>query len=605
MSQIDTTTLATLMGSLACLVLFLAALRGRWLARLRNGYLITLMLALAGAGFVSALLVGVWDYEGAQKIVHAGIVTDLQNIGQIVEQQIQRDIDAAFGLMETLAGDTGRGIELNALAQARSELQEARTLNPRLLQIRVFDAESKVLLEAGTAGQLEPPNRVATAFALEGTAFASDPYFSPAFNRYVLTLSVPIRSAAGGLIGSLNSRYDIQSAFLELTGASRFNLSGYAVLVNHDGRILGHPNAGRIHDDISSYEAVKLGLAGQTGSLQAVNKAGEERLMFYRPVKSPATVNPKPMVLLSEILEEEAEAPVQALRRQLFLAMAIILFTSLAIAQQVARTLKKPIQDVVHTVQRVGSGDLTVEPLAESRDEMGQLSSAVNVMVDGLRERERVKEVFGQYVATQVSEKVLKGEVNLGGESRVVTILFSDIRGFTSMAEEMTPTQVVAFLNDYFSEMVEAVFEQGGVLDKFIGDGMMAVFGAFGETPDHARRAVRAALRMKALLSKINGERSTTGKPPISIGIGIHTDEVILGNIGTRKRLQYTAIGDGVNTCSRVQALNKEFGTTILITETTYAQVKDAFVCKHMPEAQLRGKTKPLQFYEVLSAKEA
>jgi adenylate cyclase len=225
-------------------------------------------------------------------------------------------------------------------------------------------------------------------------------------------------------------------------------------------------------------------------------------------------------------------------------------------------------------------------------------------MAAGLRERDRVKEIFGRYIATQVSDRILKGEVNLGGEARVVTILFSDIRNFTGMAEQMTPHQVVTFLNDYFSEMVEAVFEQGGVLDKFIGDGLMAVFGSLGDQPDHPVRAVRAALRMKALLGKINAERAAVGKPPVQIGIGIHTDEVIVGNIGSTRRLEYTVVGDGVNTSSRVQALNKEFGTTILITDTTYGAVRDQFDCRAMPEHAIRGKQQVLHFYEVLSARE-
>jgi adenylate cyclase len=226
-------------------------------------------------------------------------------------------------------------------------------------------------------------------------------------------------------------------------------------------------------------------------------------------------------------------------------------------------------------------------------------------MTRGLVERDRVKELFGRYVTAQVSEKIVKGEVNLGGESRNVTMLFSDIRGFTAMSEHMPPAQVVAFLNAYFSEMVEAVFEQGGILDKFMGDGMLAVFGSMGDLPDHPRRAVLAALRMKALLSKINGERSVEGKPPIAIGVGIHTDEVIVGNIGSRRRLEYTVIGDGVNTCSRVQTLNKEFGTMVLITQATYEQVKGEFECRPMPAHELRGKTQPLATYEVISTKTA
>ena len=119
------------------------------------------------------------------------------------------------------------------------------------------------------------------------------------------------------------------------------------------------------------------------------------------------------------------------------------------------------------------------------------------------------------------------------------------------------------------------------------------------------RRAVLAALRMKALLAKINGERAMAGKPPIAIGIGIHTDDVIVGNIGSRKRLEFTVVGDGVNMSSRLQRLNKEFGTTILVSETTYLAVNDEFECRLMPETPLRGKTKDLKFYEVISVKGA
>ena len=136
-----------------------------------------------------------------------------------------------------------------------------------------------------------------------------------------------------------------------------------------------------------------------------------------------------------------------------------------------------------------------------------------------------------------------------------------------------------------------------------MGDGMLCVFGSVAETPDHERRAVMTGLRMKALQAKINGERTVAGKPPIAIGIGIHTDDVIVGNIGSRRRLEYTVIGDGVNTCQRVESANKEFGTTILITETTFEAVRDQFECRPMPETSLKGKTKTPRLFEVLSAR--
>ncbi|MBI3940090.1 MAG: HAMP domain-containing protein [Acidobacteria bacterium] len=589
--------------AIVCLAVLFAAVRRRWFSRIQNGFLATLVTGLVCAGVIAALLVGVWGYEEARQILHQQIVADLENVGRIVEQQAERDVAGALALMSDLAQDLAPAIGSRNRAQIEEEMREVEKIDPRFLQLRLTDSQARIVAERSVTGVLEPISRVGVAFSLEGKAFATDPYLSTTFNKYVLNLSVPIRSAAGDVDGALTSRYDIQGRLVELTRSARFNLSGYAVIVGSDGHILAHPEAARVNDDISSYPAVQLALQGRSGTLQAANKAGQEKIMFYRPIKSPATVNPKPLALLSEISASEVEQALRMLRYKFLLVILLAAAGSALIALPLGRSIKQPVLELVRLTEGVGQGDLTLRAAATGQDEMGRLAGSFNQMVAGLEERERVKQVFGQYVATQVSEKVLKGEVNLGGESRVVTILFSDIRSFTAMSEEMTPNQVVSFLNDYFSEMVEAVFEQGGLLDKFIGDGMMAVFGAFGDTPDHARQAVRAGLRMKARLSKINGERSIAGKPPISIGIGIHTDEVILGNIGTSKRLQYTAIGDGVNTCSRVQSLNKEFGTTILITETTYHLVKDEFECRHMPEAHIRGKTKTLEFYEVTSAK--
>lgn len=265
--------------------------------------------------------------------------------------------------------------------------------------------------------------------------------------------------------------------------------------------------------------------------------------------------------------------------------------------------MHRPLHTLGEFAHKIGSGDLTSRVDIGGRDIAGRLATTLNQMAVGLQERDHVKEVFGRYIATQVSDEILKGEVNLGGAEKNVTVLFSDIRNFTQMSEKMTPQQVVTFLNDYFTEMVDAVFEHGGVLDKFLGDGLMAVFGSLSSDPGHPRNAVMAALRMQALLGKINGMRAMSGQAPIAIGIGIHTDAAVVGNIGSRKRLEYTVVGDGVNTSSRLQALNKEFGTTILISETTYEAVKGDIECRQMPDTHLRGKTKDLKIYEVVSMK--
>jgi class 3 adenylate cyclase len=587
------------------LAVFFFAVRYRWFSRMRRGFLATLVAAIVGTGVFTTWLIGSWGYESAAKVLAAEMSRALDNVGQVVESSIKAAIGTGFSQMEAAAVVMAPEINGKVSDQARQKLQQIMDLNRRFMQMSLWDNKGDLVFMLNKYSKSEPPNRIMTAFCLEGKDFASDPYLSSVYDKYIMDMGVPIRSAEGEIRGVVALRFNIEEGLSNLVKSTHFGESGYAVLVSGDARVLAHPDPKRMHDDLSSYSAVQMALNGQHGSTTTVNKAGETRLFFYRPIKGPATVNPAWMVLLTEMSESEAEAPLGALRQKFLIGMGVLAIACLIIAQQLSLYIKRPLRELVEMVERIEQGDLTVHSRDFGKDTIGRLGSALNRMVHGLQERDKVKELFGRYVTTQVSEEVLKGQVDLGGETKRVTILFSDIRDFTTMSEKMTPNQVVSFLNDYFSEMVEAVFEQCGVLDKFMGDGMMAVFGSLGNVPDHPRRAVMAALRMKALLAKINGVRNMSGKPPIQIGIGIHTDDVIVGNIGSRKRLEYTVIGDGVNTSSRVQGLNKEFGTTILITETTYEAVKEIFECRPMPEAHLKGKTKPLQFYEVVSVKAA
>ena len=588
-----------------CLGVFLYALRTRWFSRLENGFLATIIFAIAGFAFLGALVSGVWQYQAGKDIIHREIVDALGTTGQIVQANLAEMIGIEIEQQARYSRylpDKLSPAKHEALA---ADLRYMDELNDEILQIDVFDGHGMPLSSSNVTTAPEQVDHTAVGLALDGKRYVSDAYRSPASHRYVLVIAVPIRDAHGGTAGALVIRYDLDRELSSLIRSTRFDEDGYAVITDSAGRILAHPDARRVGEDLSSYPAIQEGRQGKKGWVTGRNQEGKQRLFVYQPIRSPATLNPQSWVLMTESDEAKALAPVRALGYQLLIGIALFTLPGLLIARQVASSISRPVQRLVEFVRTVQGGDLSGRVAVEGKDEIGRLGGALNEMVKGLNERDRVKEIFGRYVATQVSDKILKGEVNLGGESRRVTILFSDIRNFTSMAEQMTPTQVVSFLNDYFSEMVEAVFGQGGVLDKFLGDGMMAVFGSMGDMPDHPRRAVLAALRMKAVLGKINGERGVAGKPPIAIGIGIHTDDVIVGNIGTRKRLEYTVVGDGVNTCSRVESLNKELGTTILVTQTTWEELKDEFVGRPMPDQALRGKKKSLALYEVISAKAA
>ena len=588
----------------ATMVVFIAAVRLRLFGRVRHGFLIALVAAVAGAGLVTAGLLGLWGFVQGERILFREFVDQMHMLGEVVAKEVQSDLTETTIGLERLAREISPEVARQNPPKIKETLAAVQAFDPHLLQVNVLDAQGALLVAATVQGEPEPVSRVGAAYGLEGKQFISEAYLSPTSKRWVVALGVPIKGPDGAVRGAVTARYDVQTDFAELLAPIRFGKSGYVVLVEQTGRILAHPaQPGRVGEDVSAYPAVREALQGRSGWVVARNASGAERLFAYRPMDNPATIGRKPWVLLSEVDPDEALAPVHSLRTSFIVGLIVLFAICLVVASQVSLSIRGPLARLVRFVKVVRGGDLTQRTHIGGRDEIAELATALDEMVKGLQERDRVKEIFGRYVTTQISEEVLKGEVSLGGQLRRVTILLSDIRNFTAMSERMAPEEVVSFLNDYFSEMVDAVFEHGGVLDKFIGDGLLAVFGSLDEKPDHARRAVRAALRMKVLLAKLNGERGVAGRPPIGIGIGIHTDDVIVGNIGSRRRLEYTVIGDGVNTCSRVEALNKEFGTTVLITESTHAETGDEFECRLMPETALRGKAKALRVYEVVSRK--
>jgi adenylate cyclase len=221
------------------------------------------------------------------------------------------------------------------------------------------------------------------------------------------------------------------------------------------------------------------------------------------------------------------------------------------------------------------------------------------------KEKRKVKNILGQYVSpamlTQVLEnskdEYLKAEV---GSKEYLTVFFSDIRGFTTISEKHPVEKVVEVLNAYLSAMVDIIFEHSGTLDKFIGDAIVAFWGAPVRFDDHPYKAVVSAIEMIQALSTLNRHNEEKGLPELKIGIGIHTDHVILGNIGSRKKLDYTVIGDGVNLTSRLEGLTKTYFSDILISQTCHGHVKDRICCRIADYVKVKGKDEPLFIYQVM-----
>ncbi len=304
--------------------------------------------------------------------------------------------------------------------------------------------------------------------------------------------------------------------------------------------------------------------------------------------------------LITTVNEDIAFEAVRWARITTILIAFIIICIAILFIYFFSRTISDPLKRLVGATQTIRAGKYDVHVESRSRDEVGELTVAFNEMADGLKEREHLKGAFGKFVNEEVAKMVMRGDLALGGEAKTATIFFSDIRSFTSMSENMTPLEVVGFLNEYMTLMVEIVHRHGGVVDKFIGDAIMAIWGAPVTKPNDAENAVIAALEMRAALHKFNQGRGSRAKPIIRIGMGLNTGEVLAGQIGSNDRLEYTVIGDAVNLASRMEGLNKTFGTDILITQNTYELVKKKFVVLPLHKVQVKGKAEAQRVYAVM-----
>ena len=244
------------------------------------------------------------------------------------------------------------------------------------------------------------------------------------------------------------------------------------------------------------------------------------------------------------------------------------------------------------------STNLTVLPLkAEGEDK----KLGVMIMIEDISTEKRMKSTMSRYMDPDVAEQLLQGgEDVLGGKSSIATVLFSDIRGFTTLTEELGPQGTVKLLNEYFTIMVDCIQRENGMLDKFIGDAIMAAFGIPIRNEGDEDRALRAGISMITELFEWNKLRHERGLKPVDMGLGLNTDEVVSGNIGSPKRMDYTLIGDGVNLAARLESACKQYGARILISENTYGKLKGVYRIRNVDYVVVKGKTEPVGVYEVL-----
>ncbi|MFW6366048.1 MAG: adenylate/guanylate cyclase domain-containing protein [Spirochaetota bacterium] len=268
------------------------------------------------------------------------------------------------------------------------------------------------------------------------------------------------------------------------------------------------------------------------------------------------------------------------------------------------RTYKNPITDLAETTEQIRRGKYDVHVQVNSTDELGRLAESVNETAVALLEKELIKDTFGKLVDPHIRDFLLKGNLNLGGEIKETTILFSDIRNFASISERLTPELTVDFLNYCFEEMNECIEKNNGLINKYIGDAVLGIFGNPVPLENHTLHAITAAVNMRERREYLNRDLQSRNLPTVDFGIGIHSGEVIAGNIGSASRMEYTVVGDNVNIAARLEALTKIYGVNVIASGDAVSMLSNdtPLTCREIDYVRVKGKLNPVRIFEVVDA---
>ncbi|MDR1933302.1 MAG: adenylate/guanylate cyclase domain-containing protein [Spirochaetales bacterium] len=416
---------------------------------------------------------------------------------------------------------------------------------------------------------------------------------APVFGRQVLAMFCPWRREAVVIFFSSDPLID--------TFGTGTNVS---FVVNDEGDVLVHANADIVKagTNMAQQPFIKMIWENPDRSLQRLY-TDEKGIRYFGAFEKLSVAN---AAVITNVEYDVVFEGVAATTWRNILLTGAVLFISILFVWFFSKTLSSPLRILAAAAGRIEEGEFDLDLKTRARDEVGLLTRSFVSMGKGLAERERLKTSFGKFINKAIAEQAAKGELTLGGETKKATIFFSDIRGFTRMAETMKPSDVVRFLNSYMTRMVDCVEKTCGVVDKFIGDAVMAVWGApiSAETPAiDALNCVKSALLMRDALIELNKTRGSEKRPIIKIGCGINSGDVLAGQIGSSRRMEYTVVGDAVNLASRTEELTKFMGVDILITENTRRLIAASILTEEMPSVMVKGKENPIRIFAVINLK--
>jgi len=348
------------------------------------------------------------------------------------------------------------------------------------------------------------------------------------------------------------------------------------------------------------------GRLGEIGGIATISISRRIRLLYRLGSLTPLAILVVTLITLQwQVGQMDIDAGEYGRGILIFsISLFVIFFIGSGVLNRlISRSIAQPVNAIMASINDVKMGNYDTHIPVVGNDEIGMLGDAANEMIQGLAEREILRDAFGKYVAPEVRDEILSGKTPLDGELRNVTILFGDIRDFTPMTASHDPKLVVKMLNSYFAAMAEAIQAQSGLVLQFLGDEIYAVFGAPVHLEDHPSRAFGAAILMKEKLVDLNRHFLKKGWPVLRHGIGVHTGDAVVANIGSPERLSYMLVGDTVNMASRLQGLTREIGCEIIISKATHQSLGDVDKNKAaivpLSPMRVKGKNLPMECFKV------
>lgn len=541
--------------------------------------------------FVSLYLVDVANTRNANTLIGESLVTTVQ----AVHNSINSRNDALTLAGRTLSGDYAFKV---AYASSGPQTVKSALTNHRhrigadLMLLLDLDGKYQILsgIEPGSAiqpGEPFPFPDFLQSLTENGQASGIIHYNNRLYSIIAVPLLTPVPTAWIVIGFEVNNDF-IQH--LQLEGATQISLA--------------YDKAGKRRIQVSTLPAAQQSLvesAINSGDWYMDNNfemhAGGSNYLTY--VSRLPSWGGEPAYAILQRDRDEAMAPYYRVRLVLIIISLLALMVSIFGSATIASSVTRPVSILAAFARDIQRGDYTREVNLQQQDELGQLGQAFNNMSKGLFERDKVRNLLGKVISPEIAEELIRSEVQLGGEEKEITVLFTDLRGFTGLSENRAPGEVLDILNEYLTRMTAVIDRHGGVVDKYIGDAIMALFGAPLELQNHATRAVACAQEMVEELNHCNAAFRARGWPELAMGIGIHTGKVVVGNMGSKDRLNYTAIGDGVNLASRLESATKEFGVPVIVSEATMQQAP-AFEYRELDVIQVKGKQNAVRIFSPL-----